>query len=141
MYMKKLRAILLIDDDSIFMWFTKTLLERLEVVEQVECLQNAQTALDYLAKLSSYGERMKKDCPDIIFLDLSMPGVDGFKFLEKLQEIKDCRDVPKRIVALTSSMNEEDMQKALNFGISGYLVKPLTETKAINVIKTFQKAV
>ena len=138
--MKKLRAILLIDDDSIFMWFTKTLLERIEVVEQVECLHNAPTALDYLAKLSSSEERMKKYCPDIIFLDLNMPVVDGFNFLEKLQEIKGCQDVPKRVIALTSSMNEEDMQRALNFGISGYLVKPLTETKVRKVIKTFQDA-
>ena len=118
--MKKLRAILLIDDDSISLWFTKTLLERTEIVDHVECLNDALTALDYLAKLSSSEERMEKDCPDIIFLDLNMPGVDGFKFLEKLQEIKGCQDVPKRIVALTTSMNEDDMQKALNFGISGY---------------------
>lgn len=136
--MKKLQAIMLIDDDSIFMWSTKTLLERMEVVEQVECLHDALTALDYLAKLSSSEERMKKYCPDIIFLDLGMPDLDGFKFLEKLQEIKGCQDIPKRIVALTSSMNEEDMQRAINFGISGYLVKPLTETKARRIIQTFQ---
>lgn len=136
--MKKLQAIMLIDDDSIFMWSTKTLLERMEVVEQVECLHDALTALDYLAKLSSSEERMKKYCPDIIFLDLGMPDLDGFKFLEKLQEIKGCQDIPKRIVTLTSSMNEEDMQRAINFGISGYLVKPLTETKARRIIQTFQ---
>ena len=138
--MKKLRAILLIDDDYISVWFTKTLLERIEIVERVECLHDAPTALDYLTKLSLSEERMQKYCPDIIFLDLGMPGVDGFKFLEKLQEIKGCQDVPKRVVALTSSMNEEDMNKALTFGISGYLVKPLTETKARKIIKTFQDA-
>lgn len=138
--MKKLRAVLLIDDDSIFMWFTKTLLEKIEVVEQVECLNDVPTALDYLSKLSPSEERMKKHYPDIIFLDLNMPAVDGFKFIEKLQEIQGCQDILKRIVVLTSSMNEEDMQRALNFGISAYLVKPLTETKVIKVIRTFQDA-
>ena len=131
---------MLIDDDSIFMWFAKTLLERMEIVEQIECIYDAPTALDYFVRLSHSKESMEKDCPDIIFLDLSMPGVDGFKFLEMLQGIKGCQDVPKKIIALTTSMEQEDMQRALNFGISGYLVKPLTETKVRKVIKTFQDA-
>ena len=119
--MKKLKAIMLIDDDSIFMWFAKNLLEGMGIVERIECIHDAPTALDYFVSLSSSVEGMENDCPDIIFLDLGMPGVDGFKFLEKLQEIKGCQNIPKRIVALTTSMNEKDMQRALNFGISGYL--------------------
>lgn len=138
--MKKLKAILLIDDDSIFAWLTKSLLEEMGAAERIECFSDAPTALDYLQKLATTKERLEKYCPDLILLDISMPGMSGFDFLDNLQQLESSPFVYKRIVALSTSMFPEHAQRILGYGIHGFLGKPMTETKARQIIKSFQSA-
>lgn len=127
---------MLIDDDSIFVWLTKNLLEAMQIVERVECFTNPEHALDYLTKLSSSKESMDKYCPELIFLDINMPGIDGFEFLGKLKEMPGCQDVAPRIVMLSSSMLHLDMLRAISYGVHSYLVKPLTETKTREIVRS-----
>lgn len=136
--MKKLKAILLIDDDSIFAWLTITLLEDMQVVERIDHFNDPEIALDYLTKLASSKERMEEHCPDIIFLDIKMPVLNGFDILERLQQIEGCQDVKKRIIVLSSSVLEADMYKALSYHVHSYETKPLTETTIRKIIQSFQ---
>lgn len=133
--MKKLKAILLIDDDSIFTWLTKSLLEDMGVAARVEFFCDAGSALDYLSRLATTKERIEEHCPDIIFLDIHMPGINGFAFLERLKELQCYEFIIKRVVVLSTSMFMEDMLRANGYGVYAYLVKPLTETKVNNIVR------
>lgn len=137
--MKKLKAILLIDDDTVFTWLTKTLLDDMEVVERVDLFNDPELALDYLVKLASTQDRLEKYCPDIIFLDIKMPILNGFDFLDRVQMIKGFELVYKRIVVLSSSVLEMDISKALSYGVHSYQMKPLTESTIRDIINTFQQ--
>jgi len=68
-------------------------------------------------------KRFQKEIPDLIILDLMMPGMDGFHFLEKKKEIKGAADVP--VVMLTARMDRESEQKALSMGVVEYIIKPV----------------
>lgn len=135
--MKKLKAVLLVDDDSVCSWLNKTILEELQVIESIECLYNGEAALDYLTKITSSTERTEAPCPDIIFLDLNMPVVDGFEFLDRLSQIASCRHLSTRVVMLSSSYAHRDISRAANHDIHCYLVKPLTIEKALEVVQSF----
>lgn len=135
--MKKLKAVLLIDDDYISTWLNKQILEELQLIECVECISDPVSALIYLAKVATTQDSKEQHYPDLIFLDLDMPGMKGFDFLQRLRETAGCDDLTKRTVLLTSSMKEEDMARAVDCGIYSYLVKPLTRTKAREIILSF----
>ncbi len=140
--MAKLRSILLIDDDPICTWLNKSFLEDLAVAQQVNCLSEGQLALDYLQEICNarVDESQINPLPDLIFLDLNMPGVDGFEFLDKLSLLKNCNiRLAERVVILTTSMHERDLEKATRFQLVDYVVKPLTHAKIQSIIDKYQQ--
>ena len=120
--MKRLRKILLVDDDEITCYLEKSLLEDLEVSDSIECVHGGYEALDYLQ-----GCREKQCYPNLIFLDINMPGMDGFELLERLEALGSSEIRKLNIVMLTSSVNIKDVQTAASFGdlLKGYITKPL----------------
>ncbi|HRK54780.1 MAG TPA: response regulator [Cyclobacteriaceae bacterium] len=125
------KNVLLIDDDKICNFITETTLNKLGVAKEVHSALNGQEALDLL---NSYflGEVA---IPDIIFLDLNMPIMDGFQFIEAFKKL----DFPKKesilIVVLTSSINPDDVKQAKSLGIDHYMTKPLDEEKILALLK------
>jgi len=67
--------------------------------------------------------RLQKDIPDLIILDLMMPGIDGFNFLEKRKMMPAVLDVP--VLMLTARVDKESERKAYELGVVGYMVKPV----------------
>ena len=120
--MRRVKKILLVDDDEITCYLEKSLLEDLEVAEEITYVHGGYEALEYIEKCLQDG-----DYPDIIFLDINMPGMDGFEFLEKLDSLGSPEIRKLNIVMLTSSVNMKDVQKAGSFGdlLKGYITKPL----------------
>lgn len=137
--MKKLKSILLIDDDPICSWLNKALLEDLQAAESIECMPDGQSALDYLHKLciEPTPSHLKEPLPDLILLDLNMPGLDGFDFLEKLQTMNYGKQFVERVVILTTSLHERDVEKAGQFKVTDYMVKPLNEVKIREMLDNF----
>jgi len=68
-------------------------------------------------------KRLQKEIPHLIILDLMMPGMDGFHFLEKKKEIEGAANIP--VVMLTARMDIESEQKALSMGVMEYIIKPV----------------
>jgi CheY-like chemotaxis protein len=94
------------------------LINELDITEQVIVTANAEEGLNYLAS--------NELLPSLVFLDLNMPGMNGFEFLDRLTSIAFKQRGKIKVVVLTSSLNENDYEEAKSLGCDGYLVKPLT---------------
>lgn len=129
---KKLKEILLIDDSKGLLSLSKRLLEEMNVAESITVALNGKVALDYL--ISKQNEQ-EASMPELIFLDINMPVMDGYQFLEKYKE----EDIAceSNIVMLTTSLNEIDKEKTKNYPcVTGYQSKPLKKESVIEILKT-----
>ncbi|MBN2734430.1 MAG: response regulator [Methanomicrobiaceae archaeon] len=75
--------------------------------------------------------------PDLILMDIQLPGIDGFETTRRIREIKDLSEIP--IIALTSYAMTGDREKALSLGCTGYIEKPIDPDKIIAQITEFLK--
>jgi CheY-like chemotaxis protein len=109
--------VLLVDDDAATNFLAELAFKNLAIASEI------QVACDGLAAC----ELLKQsNCPDIIFLDIRMPRMDGFEFLDYFTRMNVCKKV--KVVMLTSSSRSEDKEKALIYNaVIDYIEKPLTE--------------
>lgn len=113
---KKLEKVLMVDDDRIFINITGMILKRYSPNIEIESYTNPKQGLEHLKSLP--------EMPDAIFLDINMPEMNGWDFLEKLAEFNTSTDV----YMLTSSIDPADIQKSKTFSnVKGYFTKPLTQ--------------
>jgi CheY-like chemotaxis protein len=131
--MNKMPTILLIDDDDIFIFLTKRMLMNTGLVTTIHVCKSAIDAVQFLST-----QKNNEAIPDMIFLDLNMPGMDGWEFLENYQLLLPKMKNPPLLYVISSSIAENDYKRAMNIhGVNGYLSKPLEVTQ----IKTLlQKA-
>ncbi len=119
--MKKLRSILLVDDNKLDNFFHERVIKKLDKNIAVTSLLSAEEALEYLAGLEC------DKLPDLIFLDINMPRMNGWEFLQEYSKFKDERKSCVIVVMLSTSENPEDEERAMKQGIaSDYRSKPLT---------------
>jgi CheY-like chemotaxis protein len=130
--MKKLRRVLLVDDDEVANFLSKRLLKQLQVSEEVITLTDGSKALDFVQQHYLVGNDILPGL-DLIFLDLNMPIMGGFEFLEKLKELPPLKQLA--ICILTSSSLESDQARAATFNADNYVTKPLTEEKIRTVLR------
>ncbi|THU34038.1 response regulator [Niastella caeni] len=122
-----INKVLLVDDDAAANYLSKELLEELHAAKEIEVAEDGLSAIDKMKQ---------KNCPDIIFLDIKMPGMDGFDFLEGLKALTLSKSV--KIVMLTSSVRPEDKEKAFTYkGVVDFFEKPLTPEKIQMVATTY----
>lgn len=119
----KLRRILIVDDDHITNKLAKRLLEKSEVADEIHVVTDGQKALDYLLNPA-------ESFPDLIFLDISMPVMDGFEFLKKFSTSNTEAKNFTRIIILTQFFREEDIKGIADYDeVIGYMPKPLNQEK------------
>lgn len=118
-----MKNILLVDDDSIFNFLSTKLLQRSGIAGEIHTAENGKQALDLLNSYYAGNTSL----PDVILLDLNMPVMDGFSFLEAFKRLKFPRKEKVSIVIVTSSSDARDMARAKQMGVTHYLTKPLTE--------------
>ena len=120
---------MLVDDNETDLFINKKLIERESIAAGIVCWQSGSRALEYLMSIGA------EEIPDFILLDIRMPEMDGFAFLEKFCGIQ-LMGRPK-VIMVTSSSAAEDLDKANGFrqcGVVDYIEKPLDSDK-INHLK------
>lgn len=124
--------IMLVDDDEIFTYIIKKIIEESELAEQINIFANGREAIDFLTKVA-HDESL---LPQVIFLDLNMPYLDGWGFLEEYIRLKPklCKKV--NLYVITSSVSPFDHQKSKNYSdITDFIVKPLAKEKFLEIVK------
>lgn len=123
--MKRFNSTLIVDDDPISCFINQKIIERANLTEHIVVKENGAEALEYLMKDFS-GNVENKDKPDLIFLDLNMPVMDGLEFLQKFKALDSKYWENVEIVVLTSSNNQSDIDNTKKYNVTAYLNKPLS---------------
>jgi CheY-like chemotaxis protein len=130
---KKLNCILLVDDDKATNFLNKRLLTRMNVTHNIQIARNGVEAEEYLKKSAEKEPGFPK--PDLIFLDINMPLVNGWEFLSRYESLPDNFKSSILILMLTTSLREVDAERAKSVPfIRGLIYKPLTESEIRNAI-------
>lgn len=128
--MKTLERIMLVDDDATTNLYNRIVLENAAAAEEIVEFQNGEEALQYLESGENH--------VDLILLDINMPIMDGWQFLEKYEELDETKKATIVVIMLTSSMSEHDKAKAKNAGmINKFINKPLTPDTINEILAVF----
>lgn len=131
--MKKPAHILLVDDSRMDVELTLDAFRESRLENTVQVAWNGQEALDYVFGEGQYADRESYPSPDIILLDLKMPGIDGHEVLRRVKESERTRRIP--VIILTSSREEGDLFLSYDHGANSYLVKPVSFDGFLEVVK------
>jgi CheY-like chemotaxis protein len=126
------KSALLIDDDEIDNYITQRVLKSTYFVESIVVKSNGLEALDYLKSLIVGVNKL----PDIIFLDIAMPEMDGFKFLEELKKLSKGIEIDSKVVILTNAAFGNTLGikfKLNNPMIKNVLFKPISVDALQNI--------
>ena len=126
-----INLVLLVDDNDTDNFISKRIIEITKFAKRVEVKNSGKSALQYIEK----EQNNPRNLPDIIFLDINMPIVDGFVFLFEFEMFPDAVKEKCKIVILSSSNNKRDIAKIVdNDFVIKFITKPLTE-KALQEVK------
>jgi CheY-like chemotaxis protein len=130
--MKKVSKVMLVDDDYFTNFLNKSLLDRLGFAEEVVEKSMASDALEYLQ-----GELQSGKIPDLIFLDINMPAMDGWGFIERYSEFDFGANRPI-VIMLTSSIDPRDENRAAEIKeINAFRSKPLSPEMLQEITRTY----
>ncbi|MFM9840032.1 MAG: response regulator [Cyclobacteriaceae bacterium] len=125
-------TIALVDDDSIFQFTATRLIESAKLARKILHFENGGDALQYLKENSLNAENL----PDFLFLDINMPFVDGWMFLEDFVKIKSGMSKEIKIYMVSSSIDPRDMNRAKGFAeVKDFVVKPVTMQMFAELLK------
>lgn len=127
----KLEKILLVDDDPISNYVTEELIREKGLCQNIITVTDGQQALNFLQQ--NFDETPTDGGCILVLLDLNMPVMDGFEFMEELE----ARQLHERVkvVVLTSSDNHKDISQAQQFGFTAYLQKPLVVEEVSTLVE------
>jgi len=137
----KLKCILLIDDDEPTNFLNKLILEEMNCAEQIQITKSGREAINFLT--ADYHEKNNKDLlmPDLVFLDINMPAMDGWEFLDLFTVINRARKRKVVIIMLTTSLNPDDETRSKTLAqVSGYKRKPLSREMVEEILDQYFSA-
>jgi len=118
-----MKHVLLIDDNEIDSYIAKHVITKSKMAEKISVQSSAIDALKFLGTLKNDHEEF----PDNIFLDIQMPEMDGFGFLEEFKNFSEAIHDQCKIIMLTSSSDQQDMDRSFQYPfVKKFLTKPLT---------------
>jgi len=121
-----LDCILLVDDDPSMNFINRKIIQTSEVDVHIYACESGKSALDYLEGHEPFHNNGQHPPPNIIFLDINMPGMNGWEFLEEYDRLPSEKKEKTVVVILTTSINPDDMEMAeKNDNVYSFVSKPL----------------
>jgi CheY-like chemotaxis protein len=125
------KNIFLIDDDPIFVFLTRKIISSTASTSEITEFSDGQTAIDFLSDSANSPGLL----PDIIFLDLSMPVMDGWQFLKEFVLLEPGLKKKITLYIVSSSISPHEVERSKTFEVvSDFLIKPLEEEKIAEII-------
>lgn len=128
---RSINTVCVVDDDEIYVYGIKKLITLKQLCPNLIEFRNGKDAIDFLTDPNN-----TEQLPDVIFLDISMPIMDGWDFMESYAKLKP--HLAKKIIVymVSSSINDEDIQRAKAISdICDYVVKPVTYDKLLELFQ------
>ncbi len=126
------KSLTLVDDDEVFVFLTKKLIEQARTVHLLNVFENGLDALNFLRDNKNNAELL----PDIILLDLSMPILNGWQFLEEYAKLYPTIGKKILIYVCSSSISSHDINRAKSINeVSDYVIKPITIDKLRELVE------
>ena len=124
---KKYKTIMLIDDNEIDNLINQKIVEASDICENIFSHTGGKSAIEFLKNMEKIASAIEA-LPEVIFLDIDMPLMDGFQFLDEFEALTEGTKAHCKIVMLTSSINPQDMNKSQKYPfVKKYINKPLTQ--------------
>lgn len=136
--MKKISSVMLIDDDETTNYINKLTITRAGIAEELLISLNGKAALDVIQERCEQSETYGESCvPELILLDINMPILDGFGFLDALGKLKAMQEHKVVIAVLTTSLNPRDIERVKDAGVTELLNKPLTREALLQLVSKY----
>ena len=133
--MNKVKTLGIVDDDKIYTFLVKKTIEETNLVDMVKIFDHGLDAINFLKKNAANSDTL----PEIILLDLSMPIMDGWEFLEEYVMLSPKLDKTITIYIISSSISPYDIEKAKNISlVTDFIIKPISKEKLIEIFKKLQ---
>lgn len=131
--MKKIKRACVIDDDPIYTYWTKKIMDELQFSEDILIFENGQDAIEGLKKITQRGEKL----PKVILLDINMPIMDGWDFLEDFVKLPNNNKDKVYVYIVSSSVAQQDLERVKEFDVvHNYILKPLTHRELSEILKS-----
>jgi len=125
--------ILLVEDSQMDIILTLDAFKEAKLKNIITVAHDGEEALDYIFGRNKYADRTLFPMPNLILLDLKMPGIDGFEVLRQIKNTETLKRIP--VVILTSSKEEGDRALSYDIGANSYLLKPVSFDGFTDVVK------
>ncbi|MDZ4664828.1 MAG: response regulator [Bacteroidota bacterium] len=133
--MKPINLVTIVDNDPIFAFIEKKILEETNLVNQIRIFNNGLKALDFI-KLNA---KKRELLPDIILLDLNMPVMNGWEFLDEYIGVKHTLEKKITIYVVAHSLTDTDKERINNINeVSNFIIKPMTKEKFEKIVKALK---
>lgn len=130
-------TILMADDDDDDCMLAREALIESRLAHDLHVVRNGEELLDYLHQRGKYAEPSTSPRPGLILLDLNMPRKDGREALKEIKSEPTLRTIP--VIVITTSKAEEDVRRCYNLGANSYIIKPVTFTGLVEVMRSIAK--
>ncbi len=130
-------TILMADDDADDRQMTKEAFEESRLANDLRFVEDGEELMDYLCRRGKFSDPATSPRPGLILLDLNMPKMDGREALREIKNDPKLKSI--RVVVMTTSKAEEDIERIYELSAASYITKPVTFTGLAEVIRTLGK--
>jgi len=127
---QQIETVLVIDDDADWCFIARLILQKAGVGKKIITANNGQEGIKTLQTMAANNEKL----PELIFLDIKMPVMDGFEFLDELTKAAELDISQTRIFVCSSSSHPRDKERAALYPVAGFLTKPLTKEVIVDIL-------
>ena len=125
-----------IDDDDIYQFLLKKELRHTKLVERINLFSDGRKALDFFKEKKDDRDAL----PDVIFLDINMPIMNGWRFLDEFKSIRADLQKPITIYMVSSSFDDRDVKRSKEYSkVSDYIIKPVKRSNLVSVLESISE--